>query len=378
MPCYIQGLGTAVPERWLTAEQSGQLLSRTCPSPRGARLLRRIAPLTGIERRHLAALDYTDQGQGDSRLYRPAREQPLGPGMEARNALFDAAAEALVCRALSKFSHERLARVGTLVTASCTHASAPGLERPILTHTPVPASVQRWNLGFMGCSAGLAAIRLVLQTADVGHASLVVACELSSLHFQYTDELDQMTANLLFADGSGAVLLSAEPSPIRVIRCACATLPASADEMVWFAGDHGLQLRLSQGLPSTLGEHLPEIVAGFLQAGGMSMRDVDHWLVHPGGPQILDSVERSLGLANDALDASRSVLRRYGNMSSPTIFFIMRDVFDSGSVGSAVVMAFGPGLTIELALLQMSATVEQGLAGCAARRRSALHPVRRQ
>ncbi len=356
MPCYIQGLGTAVPERWLTAEQSGQLLSQTCPSPRGARLLQRIAPLTGIERRHLAALDYTDQGQGDSLLYRPAREQPLGPGMGARNALFENAAGALVGRALSAFPPERLARVGTLVTASCTHASAPGLERPILTHTPVPASAQRWNLGFMGCSAGLAAIRLVHQTTVVGSASLVVACELSSLHFQYSDELDQMTANLLFADGAGAVLLSAEPSPVRVMQCACTTLPASADEMVWFAGDHGLQLRLSQALPDTLGEHLPAIVADFLRACGMSIRDVDHWMVHPGGPQILDSVETSLGLEHDALDASRSILRRYGNMSSPTIFFIMRELFDSSAVGRAVAVAFGPGLTVELVLLQLGAS----------------------
>ncbi len=351
-PYYIQGVGTAVPERWLNSEQSARLLSQTCLTPRSARLLQRIAPLTGIEKRHLAALDYVDQGDGDAMLYRPAGEQPLGPGMGARNALFEKAAGPLVTRALSAFSDENLARVGTLVTASCTHASAPGLERPILTHSPVPASAHRWNLGFMGCSAGLAAMRLVHQMAAVGNASLVVACEVSSLHFQYTDQLDQMTANLLFADGAGAILLSAEPSPVQVIDCACVTLPASAEQMVWFGGDHGLQLRLSQDLPDTLADCLPHIVEGFLRGQGMSMPDVDHWLVHPGGPQILDNVERSLGLGKDALHASRSIFKRYGNMSSPTIFFIMRELFDSTPVGRAVALAFGPGLTIELVLLQ--------------------------
>jgi len=353
VPCYIQGIGTAVPERWLNSEQSGRLLSQTCATPRGSRLLQRIAPLTGIEKRHLAALDYVDQSHGGTLLYRPAGEQPLGPGMGARNALFEQAAGALVTRALSTFPHENLARVGTLVTASCTHASAPGLERHILTHSPVPTTAHRWNLGFMGCSAGLAAIRLVHQTTDLGNASLVVACELSSLHFQYTDQLDQMTANLLFADGAGAILLSAEPSPVQVLDCVCTTLPASADQMVWFAGDHGLQLRLSQDLPDTLADRLPHIVADFLRNQGMSMRDVDHWLVHPGGPQILDSAQRSLGLADDALHVSRSVYRRYGNMSSPTIFFIMRELLNSMAVGRVLAVAFGPGLTIELVLLQL-------------------------
>jgi len=358
--CYIQGIGTAVPERYLSSEQNGSLLSQTCVTPRGVRLLQRIAPLTGIEKRHLAALDYVAPCDEDVRLYRPASEQPRGPGMAARNALFEEVAGALVVQALSAFPHERLSRVGTLVTASCTHASAPGLERPILARTPVPASAHRWNLGFMGCSAGLAAVRLVHHLTCADDMALVVACELSSLHFQYTDQLDQMTANLLFADGAGAVLLGATPSPVRVIRCACATLPGSADQMVWFAGDNGLQLRLSQDLPDTLAASLPEFVKNLLREHDMSIEDVDHWVVHPGGPQILDSVQRSLGLAGDALDASRSVFRRFGNMSSPTVFFILRELIQSGAVGRAVALAFGPGLTIELVLFELAASNRTG------------------
>ena len=352
-PCYIQGIGTAVPERSLSAAQNTELLSQTCTTARGARLLQRIAPLTGIEKRHLAALDFVAPCDEDMRLYRPASEQPAGPGMGARSAMFERAAGSLVLKALTSFPRGALERVGTLITASCTHASAPGLERPILMHTPIPASAHRWNLGFMGCSAGLAGIRLVRQLAGVEKSALVVACELSSLHFQYTDQLDQMTANLLFADGAGAVLLSSEPSRAAIIDCACATLPASADQMVWFAGDNGLQLQLSQELPDTLGTRLPDIVADFLRQNGLTTDAIDHWLVHPGGPQILDSVERSLGLSDDALDASRSIFKRYGNMSSPTIFFIMRELLDSAASGRAVALAFGPGLTIEIVLMQL-------------------------
>jgi len=353
--CYVHGIGTAVPERWLDSEQSAELLKQGCVSPRSAKLFQRIARLTGIEKRHLAVLDYLDDNGGGPPFYRSANEQPGGPGMAARTALFDLAAAPLIKRALSGFSPDTLARVSTLATATCTQAASPGLEQPIFNHSAVPSSVQRWNLGFMGCSAGLAAMRLFHRLADADAMSLIVACELSSLHFQYTDELDQMTANVLFADGAAAMLLSAKRSPVRIVDCRCATFPAVADQMVWFAGDHGLQLRLSQKLSETLAASLPHVVTEFLQRNGMSPEDVDHWLVHPGGPQILDSVEQSLGLADNALELSRAVLRRYGNMSSPTIFFIMKELLDSQAVGHVIALAFGPGLTIESVLLRVSA-----------------------
>jgi len=350
--CFVHQIGTAVPEIALNVEQSAQLLADSCINPRSAKLLQRIVRLTGIEKRHLAALDFQGD-RGTDVLYRLPSEQPGGPGMGARTAAFEQAAGPLVLRALGSFSPERLAEVDTLVTASCTHASSPGLERPILTRTPVPSSVDRWNLGFMGCSAGLAGVRLVHRRASHGSRSLVVACELSSLHFQYTDELDQMTANLLFSDGAAAVLLSSEPSPVRVVDCRSVAAPDLADQMVWFAGDHGLQLRLSQELPESLALHVPPAVDRFLQDNGLDHADVTHWLVHPGGTQILDSVERSLRLGADALRGSRDIYRRFGNMSSPTIFFIMKELFDSAAVGTALAMAFGPGLTIEMVLLRI-------------------------
>jgi len=273
--------------------------------------------------------------------------------MGARTATFDKAAGPLVLRALGGFSHEQLKGVDTLVTVSCTHASSPGLERPIFGRTPVPPSVDRWNLGFMGCSAALAGLRLAQQRAALKRTSLVVACELSSLHFQYTDVLDQMTANLLFSDGAAAMLLSPEPTAVRVVDCRSVSVPELAEQMVWFAGDQGLQLRLSQELPETLAAHVPGAVDRFLRDNGLDRGGVDHWLVHPGGTQILEAVEQSLRLPADALRLSREVYRNFGNMSSPTIFFIMKSLFDSDAAGSVLAMAFGPGLTIEMVLLHV-------------------------
>lgn len=355
--CFIQHIGVAVPELSLNCEDGASLLSQGYMTPRNVKLFSRIARLTGIEKRHLTALNHQVDGAEIGSLYRPATFQPHGPGMSARTRAFEADAGPLVLRALSTFSPEMLSSVQSLVTVSCTHASSPGLERPILMNTPIPRGVDRWNLGFMGCSAGLAGMRLVQQMTGLNRQALVVACELSSLHFQYTDELDQMTANALFADGAAVMLLGPRPTPVRVVACSCATLPSMADQMVWYAGDHGLQLTLAQDLPETLAANLPQVVSEFLKKCGVTPNDIRHWLVHPGGPQILDAVEKSLHLPADSLHLSRAVLRQYGNMSSPTIFFIMRDLIATGAAGFALAMAFGPGLTIELALIQIDRSI---------------------
>jgi predicted naringenin-chalcone synthase len=353
--CYVQQIGTAVPEHTLGPQESVELFRHTCSDPRTVRLLPRVVRLTGIHVRHLSVLDPQIAPYTTNALYRTRDEQPQGPGMGARMAQFERLSAPLVLQALREFPPAVLADVDALITVSCTHALAPALERPVLTRTPLRAGIDRWNLGFMGCSAGLAAMRLVHQMAGGRHA-LIVACELSSLHFQYTDALDQLTANVLFSDGAAAMTLAPQPAAARVVACGCAAVPQAADQMVWFADDHGLRLRLSQDLPDTLSAHVPGVVGRFLAENDTSLPAIDHWLVHPGGPQILDAVEKALGLPTDGLHLSRDVLSRYGNMSSPTIFFILQELLAARVNGRCVAMAFGPGLTVELVLLDIEHT----------------------
>ncbi len=351
--CYVQAIGTAVPQRAFSAEQTVTAFRAVYTDERDYRLLRRIVRLTGIENRYLAALDFLERDGDRPPLYLPATELPGGPGMGARNARFDESAHVLVKKAVSAVNAELLADVDTLVTVSCTHASAPGLEAAVFDDGRVRRAVHRWNLGFMGCSAGLAALRLVQELAPRQRTTLIITCELSSLHFQYSAELDQMTANVLFADGAAATVVSARPAAVRIVDCRSVALPEAADQMVWFADDRGLRLHLSQELPETISAELPAALDAFLGANGLAARDIEHWLVHPGGPQILDGVEAALHLPPDALALSRSVLRRYGNMSSSTVLFILRELVEERAEGMCVALAFGPGLTIEMALLEI-------------------------
>lgn len=350
---YIQSIQTVVPLRSLTQDESALRMQISSQSSRTHRLIRQIARQSGITKRHLAVLDWQDDPEGTP-LYLPASVQPGGPGMGIRNAHFDVASGELIRRVMEPVPRDSIEAVKTLVTVSCTHATSPGLELPLFRHAGISPAVQRWNLGFMGCSAGLAALRLVHGLNSDGQNALICTCELSSLHFQYSDCVDQITANMLFADGVAAVFLSPQPSNVRVLSCRCVHLPAAADQMTWFAGDSGLKLTLSRDLPATLAGVLAETVDAFLQDFGASRADVRHWLVHPGGPQILESAESTLGLSRDSLVDSRAVLNEYGNMSSSTIYFVLKRFVERGESGLSVLLAFGPGLTIELALLQVN------------------------
>ena len=125
--------------------------------------------------------------------------------------------------------------------------------------------------------------------------------------------------------------------------------------MLWYADSHGMRMTLSRELPSTLAAHVGGAVDALLAACGHSRRDVRHWLIHPGGPRILDAVERALGLSPQDLAVSRAILREYGNMSSSTIFFLLERLIAACRPGLCVAIAFGPGLTMELALLDVNA-----------------------
>lgn len=341
----------ATPHATLASADAADAYRRAFPDEAMARRVRRLARLTGIAQRPLVVLEEQDP---ERFLYQPADAQPGGPGMGARNALFLPAANRLIDALVEQLPAESLADVGHLVTVTCTHAGSPGLEQAWVQPGRVRRDVQRWNLGFMGCSAGLAGLRLVHHLPPGCGDALVCACELSSLHFQYDETLDQLTANLLFADGAAATRLSPAPGRARLVSAACASLPEAADQMVWWADDRGLRLRLSPQLPATLAAHLPDALGAFLDQADVRRRDVAHWAVHPGGPQILDAVRDAFALDEAALATSRGVLREFGNLSSPTILFILDRILRSAARGPCIAVAFGPGLTIEMALFDLA------------------------
>ena len=181
---------------------------------------------------------------------------------------------------------------------------------------------------------------------------LVVCVELCSLHQQYSTDPQQIVANALFADGAAAIIVQSGPqkSQWRLLDQCSLILPNTADMMSWRIRDNGFEMQLSPTVPDLIRKDLRGWLDNWLPRAGLTVNDIKSYGVHPGGPRILNAVVEGLGLRAEALDASRAILSDYGNMSSPTILFILNRLRTTGAETPCLALAFGPGLTIEAAL----------------------------
>lgn len=244
-----------------------------------------------------------------------------------------------------------------LVTASCTGFSAPGWDLELVRRLGMSESIARTHLGFMGCHAAVNALRVADAFASADSASRVLVCcsEVCSIHFQYAARPDQVVANALFADGAAAAVVSCQGDRAlaRIASFSSRVLPESADQMGWDIGDHGFQMRLSAELPNTIARHAGAWLGEWLDGVGVGIAGVQSWAAHPGGPRILSAIGEAAPLSREMLRASRETLAEHGNMSSPTVLFILDRI--RRSVGGlqlpCVVISFGPGVAAEAMLL---------------------------
>ena len=233
-----------------------------------------------------------------------------------------------------------------LVVASCTGFIAPGIDQIIARELGIP-HVERTLVGFMGCYAAVSALRTAyhIVRSDPNARVLTVTVELCSLHLQETQQLESLLAQLQFSDGAAAALVTAEPGGFEMSHPFSCPLENSHELIQWKIGDTGFEMTLSGEVPGRLRETLarPDVQRElFGDAGPPPLL-----AVHAGGRSVLDAVEHALAVAPGALADSRSVLARYGNMSSATILFVLADMMARGASGEGIAIAFGPGLAAE-------------------------------
>ncbi len=239
------------------------------------------------------------------------------------------------------------ARITHIVVASCTGFVAPGIDQILARRLGLSSTVERVLIGFMGCYAGVTALRtarhIVRSEADA--AVLVVSVELSTLHLQLEDAPEPLLAMLQFSDGAAAAMVSTDPTGFELGAGASLALEDSAELIRWDIGDTGFAMQLSGEVPGRLREALS---AAGVREQLFGPGDPPPLLaVHAGGRSVLDAVESALGVAAEALSDSRAVLARFGNMSSATILFVLADMMARGATGEGIAIAFGPGLAAE-------------------------------
>jgi len=342
---HLHAIGTAVPD--LDVHQDFIAWATTRLTDRHAQsLFRRMAARSGITHRwsvlphHKGGSPITPGG-----FYFGNRLPPTS----ARMKLYAEKAPELALASIDALTAKvPLGQITHLVVASCTGFVAPGIDQLIARRLGLAPSVERTLVGFMGCYAAVAALRVAYHIArsEPSARVLVVTVELSTLHLVETEEIEPMLAMLQFADGAAAAIVSAEEGPIAIDRFFAATLPDSSELIQWTIGDAGFEMHLSGKVPARIAQALqdPALRQEILHH---CAADAVAWAVHAGGRSILDAVENALELPADALDRSRAVLNAYGNMSSATLMFVMEDIIDCADQREGIALAFGPGLAAE-------------------------------
>lgn len=391
MSFTIHGLGTAQPAHAIEQRHMAAAAEPCCcANDRQRKLLPTLYRRTTVARRNSVVLNATKTSEAeqadppmDQRMldfYPPAaHDADRGPTLSQRMKRYPEEALALAADACRKALAEadvRPDQVGQLVVVSCTGFSAPGVDIGLIDVLGLPATVGRTVVGFMGCHGAMNGLRIAGALADSqvaektdeypGADGFVLMCcvELCTLHFQYGWDPQKVVANALFADGAAAVIGRPAPTPgnsettsiphphfPRVVAHGSYLLPEARDLMTWLIRDHGFEMTLSPRVPGLIRQTLPGWVTPWLAQQGFTIEQIRGWAIHPGGPRVIAAVEESLDLFPGAGDPSRKVLRDCGNMSSPTVLFILDRLRQSQTPRPWVAIAFGPGLTIEAALL---------------------------
>jgi predicted naringenin-chalcone synthase len=307
--------------------------------PREAKLFARMAERSGIEHRWSVL--------GDDASLEPGRfyTRDSAPTTAERMAVYAREAPRLALEAIRALPD--LGRITHLLVASCTGFIAPGIDQMIARELGLSPDVERLLIGFMGCYAGVTALRTAgqLARASEGARVLVVSVELCSLHLQQDAGLESTLAMAQFSDGAAAAIVSTEGSGLAIGESLSASIDDSHELITWTIGDTGFVMNLSGEVPGRLSRALADPALAERISGG-DPAIIDAWAVHPGGKSILDAVERAFTLPPDALAESRQVLRAFGNMSSATILFVLEQIMRR-KPANGVAMAFGPGVAME-------------------------------
>jgi alkylresorcinol/alkylpyrone synthase len=259
-------------------------------------------------------------------------------------------------RALERAGPEAAAEVGDLLAVSCTGYSGPGLDVHLVDDLGLGGRVRRLAVGHMGCYAALPALRTAAAlTAASGRRALVTCVELCTLHTQPPSTREDAVYLALFGDGAASALVGPGGDGPVIVGSATVTVPRSEERMGWLVEDEGFRMWLSPRVPALVERGVGGLVDDLLGPQGLTTTDVAHWAVHPGGPEIIDRVQRRFGLSDAQVARSHEVLADGGNRSSATVLFILEQLLHHGEVEPGqwiVALAFGTGLTLEALLLR--------------------------
>jgi len=352
----IISIGTALPRYRHSQEDILHFMQRVYSTDTTEqRKLKFLYHQSGICNRYSVIADYSRQAT-EWRFYPRTENLEPFPSLEQRMAIYNRFAAPLSVDAIRNCIHHLLTPkdITHLITVSCTGMSAPGLDLMVMDLMGFSNTLFRTSINFMGCYAAIHALKLAdaICKTDTSARVAIVCTELCTLHFQREPTIDNITSSMLFADGAAAVLVTHNdyPAPgLKIVDFYSEIISKGKKDMAWELSSTGFLMTLSGYIPNLIEEDFEQLVERSLQHARVKKEDIRHWCIHPGGKRILEAVSKSLQLDDGALEQSFNVLNQFGNMSSPTILFVLKQILGSGQAPDEKVLAaaFGPGLTME-------------------------------
>ncbi len=349
----IAAVASSLPPRYYTQQQVfDQLVEHWGDELENPALLERFHHRVGVDGRYFALpLDEYGKlerwGQFNAAWLRVAEE--LG--------------EEAICRALEKAGLGK-EQIGALLTVTVTGVVSPSLDAHLCNRMGLPADVRRTPIFGLGCVAGAAGIA---QAHDFVRAypdkiAVLLSVELCSLTWQRHDlSIANFIATGLFGDGAAAVIIAGDQVQLpksagpTVVAAASSFYPHTEDAMGWDIGEEGFRLVLSPEVPAIIRKHLPGDLRRFLETNGLRREQITSWVLHTGGPKVLEAMADAAAVTREECALSWESLRKVGNLSSASVLFVLEDTIaerrpPSGSYG--ILAAMGPGFCSQLVLLR--------------------------
>jgi len=364
MSVYINAIGTANPPHKISQKQIQKFMAAAHEMDgKEAHQLEILYRATGIHTRYSVLEDYGQLEAKDYQFYPPNQAIEPFPSVGQRMRVYEKAALPLAQEAVLNTLPEEFDKkyITHLISVSCTGMYAPGIGIELIESLDLSSAIQRTAINFMGCYAAFNAIKTayhILQSTPDAKV-LIVAVELCSLHFQKKKDADNLLANALFGDGAAALLMSNEILPNQVnfslANFYCDLAFQGKNEMAWAINDYGFEMKLTAMVPEFIRDGIHDLTQKLLQNMDLTIGEIDYFAIHPGGRKILRVIEEALHISSKSNQLAYEVLREYGNMSSPTVLFVLKKLMEQLSEkdhGKSVLsFAFGPGLTLESMLL---------------------------
>jgi len=339
-----------------------ELKKRMGGTPAISRMIDMAANQSGIDHRFIVI---SDGDEKSTEKFFTKNGNHFSPDTKTRMIEYEKWATSLVNKAvkdLSKKNKIDFSSIDRLITISCTGFFAPGLDYELIKEFNISPSVKRTNIGFMGCAAALVGMNSVWEAMEQNGSKnvLMIAVELCSIHLQTEPTRDNIVANMIFADGAAAAFFSnkniSDRRNLEIQFAESFLFENSAKFMGWKIGNNGFEMMLSSELPQIILNSAAPKAKEILMQKEVDITQIKHWALHPGGRAILDSLQNGLDLYDEQLIPSRKVLREFGNLSSVSILFVLKNIIENESLKKndyCCAIAFGPGLTMELVLFKV-------------------------